>query len=201
MDSPSDVDTYLLDMELSSCGEASPYRDVVREHSVEFMAMDYDDERKLIGRARLHTLNTLTSRDPLMHLDEISDELVTLGHAALYAGEEKLDAVSPCAQTYVFVDSFELLKEYRGKGYGPYLLAQCLSAFFDTYDVAVLKAYPFFGFEMEKEALKVAKRKITKAWRSIGFKKIHGDVYAADIFAMVEKAPTMKEPRIPIPAA
>lgn len=100
MTSTNDVDTYLLDMELSSCGEASPYRDVVREHSVEFVAMDYDDERKLIGRAHLHTLNTLTSRDPLMHLDEISNELVTLGHAALYAGEEKLDGVSPCAQTY-----------------------------------------------------------------------------------------------------
>lgn len=201
MDSTDDVDTYLLDMELSSCGEASPYRDVVREHSVEFMAMDYEDERTPIGKAHLHTLNTLTCRNPLTHLDEISDELVTLGHAALYAGEEKLDEVSPCAQTYVFVDSFELLEDYRGKGYGPYLLAQCLSAFFDTYDVAVLKAYPFFGFEIEKEALKVAKRKISKAWRSIGFKRIHGDVYAADIFSLVKKAPTMKEPRIPIIAA
>lgn len=201
MGNTSDVDTYLLDMELISCGEASPYRDAVRGYSVKFMAIDYDDERKLIGVASLHTLNTLTSHNPLMSLDEISGELVELGHAALYEGEEMLDEASPCAQKFVFVDAFELMEEYRGKGYGPYLLAQCLSAFFDTYDVAVLKAFPFFGFEMDRETLKVAKRKISKAWRSIGFKKIHGDVYAADIFTLVEKAPTMKEPRIPIPAA
>lgn len=51
---------------------------------------------------------------------------------------------------------------------------------------------------MEKDKLRDAKKKISKAWRSIGFKKIYGDVYAADIFAMSETAPRMKEPSIPI---
>lgn len=194
-------ETYLLDMSLRGSGEASSYRDAVREYSVDFVVMDYEDNREVIGTARLHTLNTLICRDPLVQLDAISGELVSLGHTVMYTAEEKLEEVSAFAQTYVFVDSFELLENYRGKGYGPYLLAQCLAAFFDTYDVAVLKAYPFFGFEMEKDVLKDAKRKISKAWRSIGFKKIRGDVYAADILAMAEKASTMKEPRIPIPAA
>lgn len=189
-----------FDIEMESVGSSKPaIRGPLRFYSGIFVVVDYEtNERTVIGSFGVYTLNLgRCDESPYEVLDEESADLELIGTTLFRTSTRKMRELVLWWDRYVFVDNVTLDEEYRGKGYGPYLLAQGLSTFFDTYDVAVLHAAPPGGYRQLSSAERsAAQKKIARAWKKAGFKKLQGEVYAASIEDVCHHADKMEEPVI-----
>lgn len=195
----ADEDTFYLCEVSSSVYVGDSYEDPLQCHHVTFRAENEElGVAREIGGATMYTLQCEAdseNRGVFDILDEESENLMHIGAAMCYgSGARKInDEFMWYDPNFVFVSTASLVPECRGFGLGPYLVARTLTSAFRLYDAALLQAFPINAAEMDKDAIKPVQRKIIKAWKSIGFKKLADDVFIANISAMKESPSAAKK--------
>lgn len=141
-----------------------------------------------IGHASVAVMNLRHSRDWVDACDAMSGDLqawaVTLfGEPGAFQPVEALaDRYElGCVDQVILFDHMYIDQAHRGQGIGPATVEAILHRLGTGTVLAALQPQPDGWQDMAKADYTAALRKVTKAWRSVGFRKFRGGVYVRTI--------------------